>query len=60
MYSSVVVGLLAIYYALIQLGVHWSMKVFWWGLLIFGVLKVLENWRPIVVRVTRRQRDPAA
>lgn len=59
MYSSIVLGLSAIWLALVNLGVHWNMKVFWWGILIFGVLKVLENVRPIVV-VVQKNRQPRA
>lgn len=51
MYSSLALGFAAIWLAIINLGTNWSMKVFWWAILVFGVFKILENWKPLVVVV---------
>lgn len=36
------------------------MKVFWAGILLFGVLKVIENWKPIGVVVREHRHHPQA
>ena len=53
--SSILIGLLAIFYGIVQLGTTWSMKIFWVGLIVFGAFKVIENFHPIVIKLPHRK-----
>lgn len=49
MLSRILIGLLAILYGAINLGAKINMRVFYWGLIVFGVVYLLEHLYPIVV-----------
>ncbi len=54
MFSRIVLGVTAILYGIINLGVDWSMKLVFWGLVIFGIPLIVENFQPIVVVARNR------
>lgn len=52
MISRLLIGLLAILYGAIQLGAGISLRIFYWGLIIFGVVWILEHfYAPVRARL---------
>ena len=54
MLSQILIGLLAIYYGAYQLGDGLPIRLFWWGLVAFGIVYLLEHFYSPVSKHLRR------
>jgi 4-hydroxybenzoate polyprenyltransferase len=56
MLSALLIGLLAILYGAIQLGAAIGIRVFWWSLVVTGIVWIVEHlYGPVTKRLRRAE-----